>query len=263
MSHLKRIYQPGIAGLLTLAVLLTTAFTGLAGTLGSISIEMSYSNITIHAYQIGTLAAKNKQWQFTQNNVFAPIAFSLDDLDEANGIAAKREKAAELADFAINNKVPVYQQGVSDAYGSLTFSDMEEGVYLIVKTNNTAANVTIEPFFVTMPTQKQDHTGYEWNVTCKPKYGVDIFDPTSPGGSGGEDGNKSPTTPGSGTTTVVTLPDEGVPSGNYNIEDTPVPLAGLSYTGDNAVPAMVLSFLMGASIGGMVFLFGKKRPAID
>lgn len=263
MSHLKRIYQSGITGLLTLAVLLTTAFSGLAGTLGSISVEMSYSNITIHVYQIGTLAAKNNQWQFTQNNVFAAIAFSLDDLDEINGIAAKRAKAAELAAFAIGNKVPVYQQGVSDAYSSLTFSDMEEGVYLIVKTNDTAANVTIEPFFVTMPTQKQDHTGYEWNVTCKPKSESDILDPTSPGGSSGGGGSRSSTTPGSGITTVVALPDEGVPLGNYIIEDPPVPLAGLPYTGDNAVSAMVLSFLMGASIGGMVFLLSKKRPVID
>lgn len=263
MSHLKRICQSGITGLLTLAVLLTTAFFGFAGTLGSISLELPKSNITIHVYQIGTLSAKNNQWQFTQNNVFAPIPFSLDDLDEINGIAAKRAKAAELAAFAVKNKVPVNQQGVSDEYGSLTFSDMEEGVYLIVKSNDTAANVTIEPFFVTMPTQKQDHTGYDWNVTCKPKCEFDILDPTSPGGSSGGGGSKSSTTLGSGTTTVVTLPDEGIPLGNYNIEDTPVPLAGLSYTGDNAVSAMVLSFLMGASIGGLVFLLGKKRPAID
>lgn len=259
MSHLKRIYQFAITGLLTLAVLFTTAFSGWAGTLGSISLELPNSNITIHVYQIGTLAAKNNQWQLTRNNVFAPIAFSLDDLDEINGIAVKRAKAAELAAFAIDHKVPVYQQGVSDGYGSLAFSDMEEGVYLIVKTNDTADNVTIDPFFVTMPTQKQDHTGYEWNVTCRPKYEVDSVAPTSPGGSSGGSGSSSSSvTSESGSTTIVALSGEDVALGNYYNEDSPVPLSGLPQTGDDVVSELVLLFLMGVSMGGLVFLLYKK-----
>lgn len=256
VSHLKRIYQSGITGLLTLAVLLTTAFSGWAGTMGSISLEMSNSNITIHVYQIGTLEAINDQWQLARNNDFASVTFSLEDLDESNGVEEKRAKAAELAAFAIKNNVLVYQKGVSDGNGSLTFSDMEEGVYLIVKSNDTAANITIDPFFVTMPTQNQDLSGYEWNVTCKPKYISKNQISTTKSSSGG--GSSSKVVPGSGSSALVNLPDENIPLADYYIEDDPVALTGLPLTGVTGKSVGVLLSLMGASIGGLIFLLYKK-----
>ncbi|GEM_PF-5296678 len=169
MSRLKKIYRSGMTGLLTFVFLFMTAFASIAAT-GSISLTMINGNITFNVYQIGTLAYANGRWEMTKNAEFDRISFSLDDLDETNGINEKRAKAIEIAQYIEDNQsIAAYRTETSSAAGRITFSTMDEGVYLIVKSDATEQNVLMDPFFVTVPTRSEDNTHYVWDINAEPK----------------------------------------------------------------------------------------------
>lgn len=99
-------------------------------------------------------------------------------MEEAFGGGIVREEDAMspyLAQWLVELEGDVGIPGDLDADGSVEFSRLEEGLYLLVQTETDEEFLTIHPFLVTLPYEGQ------WNIQAYPKTQKVVTEPPATG----------------------------------------------------------------------------------
>ncbi len=178
----------GIKGSVTLTV--KDAATGTTATDGEFAL-----------YNVGNLNPNKTAWVL--NSAFSASGVSLTNLDSAS-------LAKTLSDYASNNKIsPSATAMVKN--GTVTFSDLSVGVYLVVQTSASTNFYEVNPFLVTLPIEEGNSWSY--SVDATPKAQIEMItnpDGTTPGGSD----EPTTSTPGGSTGTDGTDGSNGTNGSN-------------------------------------------------
>lgn len=120
------------------------------------------ANVEFTAYKIAALNHEENSWVLEE-----PLASRNPDihLNEIKSITDWNREATSMADL-VKDMEMFKVTGKTDENGTLTFSDLDEGVYLVVS-GNASLYGAVSPFFVAIPQQ----IGGEWEnyVTVNPK----------------------------------------------------------------------------------------------
>lgn len=193
---------------------------------GSVSVTMTCDGTVVSGgsltlYQVGAVAENDGNYSFVLTGDFTDSGISLDDPESS-------ETAAYLGEYAASNDLDGTRMDVANE-GTVVFSGLELGLYLIVQDEAAVGYETAEPFLVSVPMYENGVYIYEVDATPKMsiRKGPEPNTPTEPG---------TPTTPA--TPTEPTLPQ----TGQLN---WPIPVL--------AVLGLCLSLV------GWALRFGKKR----
>lgn len=193
MKHTKKL----AALFLALALLCALSLTAYAHEVpdesrtGSITVTLAYDGEAVTggiltAYQVGEIVEDDGNYSFGKTAAMADFDGSYDDLDSES-------LAAAVAAFVEKNGISAYATK-SNTNGTVTFSDLELGLYLIVQTEACDGYDAISPFLVSVPAYEDG--AYVYDVDASPKMGT--LTETEP----------EPTT-STTTTTTTTLPQTG------------------------------------------------------
>lgn len=123
-----------------------------AGRKGSIAVSFGYggrpvSGGSLTLYRVGAVSEENGNYSFTPTGVFDRWNGSLNNLDSAE---QSRKTAVSLADFA--ERLPA--RGTTKTIGrdgKVTFSGLEQGLYLLVQKKAPDGYRKATPFLVSVP----------------------------------------------------------------------------------------------------------------
>ncbi len=209
ISHLMAAFV--LAAVLVFGTCLT-AFADDAGTpnldltkKGSISIslyseeaEAYVTDGVLTIYQVADLYLDDGNEAYAYTDAFSGCDASLDDVTEAL-------LADKLAAYVEDNGITGVAENISED-GSVTFSDLTLGLYLVMQTTDSTGFYTIEPFVVTVP---QDVDGvWVYNVDASPKVEINPT-PTVPEEPNEPEEPETPETPETPTPSGSTLPQTG------------------------------------------------------
>lgn len=171
---------------------------------GSIQFTMTYNKEpvgggTLTLYQVGEVDENDGNYSFALSEAYKDSGVMLDDLTD--------EKLADtLADYTNKHK----PQGITVTIGSdgtVTATDLELGLYLVMQHKAASGFQPIAPFLVSVPAYDAEQDKYIYTVDAAPKMGKLTKVPYTP--SQGDD----PTTPATNTqktTTTVTINEAAV-----------------------------------------------------
>lgn len=255
----SRILRKLAAALLAVFVFATAAPTAEAEQTGSVILSLKNTNVTFYVYQVGLLTNDNDVWRCDLTDAFSGSALSLSDLENASVSLAK---AAWLKNYVDSHQIEPYRKGVSDSSGKISFSDMEEGLYLFIKTDDTESRVHVAPFLLTMPLKNPEGTGWIYDFAAIPKSEEtkpDYPDRPDDGGGGGNPPGPSPVTP-KDDTLIVNEPD--IPLATIEVPGENVPLATLPKTGGDMTAIFCACGGVLLIMGGIVSIVaGACQPA--
>lgn len=139
---------------------------------GSIRIQLTdlgtgWEQVEFCVYPVGTPFVKEQNVYWTLNRELESTEVDLNGLVTGGQI----REAAEVLEAAVTGAEIVPEKGYTDANGTVTFSQMEQGVYLVCQTEN--AYGSSEPSLVSVPGQKLDEdgtmVGWDYDVEITPK----------------------------------------------------------------------------------------------
>ncbi len=148
---------------------------------GSISLQL-YSEEndapvkdgTLALYQVADLYLENGNMAYENTAEFSSITSALDAEDS--------ELAAELAAYVSSNGIEgTYAEIASD--GSVAFTELPLGMYLIIQTEQSTGYYAIEPFLVTVPMAGENSWVYDVDASPKTEIAVQPETPETPAGS--------------------------------------------------------------------------------
>lgn len=169
LSRIRTIISVGLALMMLLAIG-TTAFASLDfGRTGSITVTLRDNSDEHRPISGGTFTLRMVAEAVSENNnlsyVFTPeFAESGVDLSDLNAEGLSEQLAAYAEEEQI--------QGItrsSGEEGSVTFSDLVLGLYLIVQEGSVEGYYPIDPFIVSVPMTNADGTGWIYDVNASPK----------------------------------------------------------------------------------------------
>lgn len=189
------------------------------------------ANLTIIEYE----NAYGKDKNANQNVPLSGVSITIYKLNEAsfNNTASKIE--SDLKNGVINLPSQTLTTGSN---GTVTFSNLQLGRYLVVQSNSPAnVNVKMESFLVDLPRTSDDGTSWNYDVTVEPKnitiYGDVELDKTTNLGNALQDttwelqekGEDNNWTKYNYSGTLTTNKDgkillENLPAGNYRLVET-------------------------------------------
>jgi hypothetical protein len=189
---------------------------------GNITVNMRYNgnvvsggNLTI--YKVATLQESGGTYKYVLTDEFAGSGISTGNLESA-------DSAKTLSTYATKHSITGTTQTIGSS-GSLSYTDLELGVYLFVQGYSATGYMQISPFLVTVPTSINGN--YNYNVNADPKLEVRKRSGSSGGGSGSGNssgGSSSSTTTGKTPTSTSSPTSTSTPT-----TDTP---KNRSITGD-------------------------------
>lgn len=145
---------------------------------GSITVTMKYDGEPVPGgsltlYQVGVLYEDNGDYSFIPHDVFDKCVDSFDRISDP-------ELAAQLAQFAADNKVrEIAKQKISDD-GVAAFFNLELGLYLLVQDTPAKGFHKIAPFLVSVPQLVDEE--YIYKVDASPKFDLEVAPTTKPTG---------------------------------------------------------------------------------
>ncbi len=179
-----------LASLLLVLLLCCTSLTAFAAAdtpsldlskKGSISLQL-YSEEndapvkdgTLALYQVADLYLENGNMAYENTAEFSSVTSALDAEDS--------ELAAELAAYVSSNGIEgTYAEIASD--GSVAFTELPLGMYLIIQTEQSTGYYAIEPFLVTVPMAGENSWVYDVDASPKTEIAVQPETPETPAGS--------------------------------------------------------------------------------
>lgn len=148
---------------------------------GSIYIHMGYAEGTedcgsLTIYRVGEIQEYDGNYTFEPAGLFTLEWEAYEDVHSA-------DLAQALADFAAEHSVEGIR-GVIAADGTVTFSDLELGLYLVVQDTAAAGYEKISPFLIGIPNMEDGV--YIYQVDASPKVQLETTppettEPTEPG----------------------------------------------------------------------------------
>lgn len=193
----KRI-RTGILTALLVGALGTAAFALAAPDLtrtGSISMTMKYegkpvSGGNLMMYQVGTAEETNGSYSFVCSGDFAECGYSLTDIKSQKLMDQLLRYINENSNTVLGTTRQISKDG------TVSFGNLQPGVYLLRQTRAADGYECIEPFLVTIPLTI-DGT-YEYDVDASAKMSpISKTASGSTGGSSSSGGNSSSGSPGS------------------------------------------------------------------
>ena len=133
---------------------------------GSITITLSYEDEaitdgTFAAYRVGDVTEDDGNYFFTLAEAYADAEVSLDDLED-------EALAASLLSYIEANGIEA-DVVVENADGTVTFSGLQIGLYLIVQTVSCDGYEAISPFLVSVPTYDEAADAYVYDIVATGK----------------------------------------------------------------------------------------------
>lgn len=140
---------------------------------GSIEITMTYDGDpvpggTLTLYRVGEVCENDGNYSFEPTGDFADCGESFEDVQSST-------LAGDLAEYARDEKITGTTRTVSDD-GTVQFTDLELGLYLVVQNKAAKGYNAVSPFLVTVP--KMTDGKYVYDVDATPKMGG--LTPTKP-----------------------------------------------------------------------------------
>lgn len=131
---------------------------------GNISVNMKDGDAVVAGgsliiYDIAGIGENNGTCEFVYREPMKACEESLEDIQS-------EELAAKLMTYVENNDITGHTQTI-DANGSVVFSDLEAGLYLIVQKEAANGYYAINPFLVSLPVKSDGQWSYE--VDASPK----------------------------------------------------------------------------------------------
>lgn len=182
-------------------------------------------------YQIATMKYQGSDLQYVYTDDWKELTADLSK-------ETSEEEILKMRDLAQSKNLAGIEKA-SDKDGNVCYTDLPQGVYLVVQTNQVEHFSVFEPFLVYLPCIEENH--WKYDVTAEPKIVYQVR-------SGRRDPNKPEPTPSPVPEGPVTPPKE----------DTP---PKLPQTGQLNWPIPIL-FVAGAflvSAGIIVRLAGRKE----
>lgn len=205
-------------------------------------------------YQIADLQKdENKGYYYSMVGAFAESGVQIQPTGQ--------DQAAEaLAVYASQQNLTGETQSVDNS-GTVKFSDLELGIYLLVQTENASGWYPVSSFLVSVPMQVNGDGNWVYDLNASPKVEAK---PKNGGSSHGGSSNGSSSGPGGSTpAAVVEISDGPIPLDTImtDIVDETVPLALLPQTGQLnwPVPVMAIAGLLLFAGGWCLAFSGAKR----
>lgn len=134
---------------------------------GSITVNMAYNGEavtggTLTAYRVGEIMEDDGNYSFGKTEAMAGFAGSYDSLDSEN-------LAKEVAAFVAKNGVSTCTT-VANTDGTVVFSSLEMGLYLIIQTEASDGYDAVTPFLVAVPGNEDGI--YVYDIDATPKMGT-------------------------------------------------------------------------------------------
>lgn len=124
---------------------------------GSVTVDPGTADGTLTLYRVGEVNESDGNYGFTLTSEFAGCGVSMENVDSP-------EKAAKLAQYAAKQK----SEGTTKTIqGSVTFDNLEPGLYLLVQQKAASGYTRIEPFLVSIPMLENGTYLYEIDATPK------------------------------------------------------------------------------------------------
>ena len=153
-----------------LAILVSTVLTCSAFAVpdlnrtGSISLTMKYQgeiaaggNLVL--YQVGTAVEEDGSYSFVCSGAFSGCGLALNDLES-------RRLISQLSEFAEQNHVSGTEKSTS-ADGTITFDNLQPGVYLLKQTQAAEGFQRVNPFLVSIPMSVNGIEEYDVDAGAK------------------------------------------------------------------------------------------------
>lgn len=164
--------------LLVLVLLLSMSVTAFAYTRIDVDAETSLTlkyvsgsaalaGADFRLYKVAEISETN---QYTLTEDFEKYSVSLENLDSAGWL----DLAATLAAYASRDGLTSAAKGVTSSAGTVTFSNLSVGLYLVVGSPITIGNYTYSPtsFLISLPSLN-DEDVWEYDVTAEVKFEKD------------------------------------------------------------------------------------------
>lgn len=224
------------------------------GKKGSITIRLndigSYKgNVEFAVYQVGKPAGEsNLQWQLTQKFAGCKV-----DLNALNTAEAQKEAADILEKKAVSQTADF--TGKTDKQGVLSFSNLEQGIYLLRQTEKGAYG-TVETFLAAIP-YMIDGESWIYDVPVSPK--AEPL-PSTPSPSITPTPSIMPEASPSITPSITPEENFGTPpsdnsSGGASSEEK----NGVKTGDETPLKSTLLLLIFASATGGVIVLVKKKR----
>lgn len=133
---------------------------------GIIGITMKCGNSvvsggTLTLYHVGKVEEKNGNFIFALTDEFIGSGILLENIESA-------DLAQSLGRYAMDNKVIGETKSIASD-GTITFSDLEPGLYLLVQNKAAEGYYRVTPFLVSVPMYDAEKEEYLYHVDASPK----------------------------------------------------------------------------------------------
>lgn len=146
-------YEPEKKGSFTLTIQETVSETEVK----------AISGVALKLYKVGNAVKKNGTVQFELDEALSATGVDLGDLTTAE----KSVKAAEILATAVGSSSIVPQDGISGEDGKVSFTNLEQGMYLIVE-GDPYSHIDVAPMLLSLP-YMVDATNWLYDVQAYPK----------------------------------------------------------------------------------------------
>lgn len=137
------------------------------GKQGSITVELKendhsdpLSGLNFVLYKVADVESNNHQLAYTFTSSFAESGVSLENIN-ADSLAV------HLAAYAEQNSVAGISKNTDGS--SITFSDLELGLYLVVENESVSGYYPASPFLVSVPMTNAEGTAWIYDISASPK----------------------------------------------------------------------------------------------
>lgn len=152
---------------------------------GTITVTMRQEDTVVAGgilslYQVGIVREDDGNYDFALNDTFAGSGESLDEIQS-------EELAKNLAQYVQEQKISGVSKEI-DANGTVTFEQLNVGLYLVVQDKAGSGYFKTKPFLVSIPYMKDGV--YQYEIDASPK--VELFKDDIPVNSGKTPSKPSP-----------------------------------------------------------------------
>ncbi len=140
----------------------------------TINVESAYgavSGVGFSVYQVANVTSSGSYTLTTGANGFSGSGVVLSSLTTAS----LAEKAAKkLKNYAVANSI-TGSSGTTNASGTVAFTDLTLGYYLVVQTTTVGADTISNPFLVAVPMKNTAETDWIYDVVSYPKAEIHYY----------------------------------------------------------------------------------------
>ncbi|MBQ0065203.1 MAG: hypothetical protein KBT48_05520 [Firmicutes bacterium] len=164
---MKKIISIVFMVILTLSMSLNISAHEVPDLEGTGSITIHYKDVktgSLIAYKIGDINENDGDYSFVLSEAFKDSGYSLENLQS-------KEVSNALLKYAKNNKISGNEKNINN--GTVSFTDLPVGLYLIAQKKKSTGYKEIQPFMVSLPRFDKEKGEYVYDVNATPKTSIE------------------------------------------------------------------------------------------